>query len=194
MKLWWYVARAGGLVGWFLLAASVVWGLVLASKVFRSRARPAWTLDLHRFLGGAAVFFTGAHVVGLVADSYVHFGPAEILLPLASRWHPVAVAWGVIAFYILVAVEITSLAMKRLSNRAWKRIHRSSAALFVFATLHGITAGTDTGGRAAMWTASGFGVLVMFLWLARVFTGRPHPRRRPRPADASRGSAVESAA
>jgi DMSO/TMAO reductase YedYZ heme-binding membrane subunit len=194
VKLWWYIARAGGLVGWFLLAASVVWGLVLASKVFRRRARPAWTLDLHRFLGGAAVFFTGVHVVGLIADSYVHFGPAEILVPLASRWHPAAVAWGVIAFYILLAVEITSLAMKRLSNRAWKRVHRMSAALFVFATLHGIAAGTDTGGRAAMWTASGFAVVVTFLWLARVFTGRPvrasrNPHERP-----SRGAVADSAA
>jgi DMSO/TMAO reductase YedYZ heme-binding membrane subunit len=180
VKLWWYVARAGGLVGWSLLAASVLWGLVLASKMFKKRARPAWTLDLHRFLGGASVFFTGVHIVGLVADSYAHFGPAEILVPLASRWHPVAVAWGVVAFYLIVAIEITSLAMKRLSNRTWKRVHRLGAGLFFFATLHGITAGTDTGGRVAMWTASGVLVLATFLWLSRVFTTKPLPVRTAR--------------
>ena len=32
-SLSWYVARAGGLVSWFLLAGSVIWGLLLSSQV-----------------------------------------------------------------------------------------------------------------------------------------------------------------
>ena len=61
-QLWWYVARAGGLVSWALLAATVLWGLSLSSKVFGRRPRPAWLLDLHRYLGGLAVVFVGVHV------------------------------------------------------------------------------------------------------------------------------------
>jgi hypothetical protein len=108
-QLWWYAARSGGMVALALLAASVLWGLALSTKVFRGRPRPNWLLDLHRFLGGAAVVFTGIHVLSIVADSYVHFGLAEILVPFVGSWHPVAVGWGIVAMYLLLAVEVTSL-------------------------------------------------------------------------------------
>ena len=87
--------------------------------------------------------FTGVHVVGLLADQYVHFGPTQILVPFASSWHPAAVAWGVVSLYLLLAVELTSLARARVSKRTWRRVHTASFVLFVTATAHGLTAGTD---------------------------------------------------
>ncbi|MDH4119332.1 MAG: hypothetical protein OEW30_18270, partial [Acidimicrobiia bacterium] len=74
-KVWWYVARSSGLVAWLLLAAAVVWGLLLSTRILQERRKPAWLLDLHRWLGGLSVVFTGAHLAGLVLDSYVEFGP-----------------------------------------------------------------------------------------------------------------------
>ena len=143
-QLWWYVARSGGIVAWALLGASVLWGLALSTKVMHGKPRPNWILDLHRFLGGLALIFTGVHVVALVLDSYVHFGLTEILVPFASAWHPVAVAWGVIGFYFLLAVELTSLARKRISKRLWRMTHFLSFPLFLFTTVHALTAGTDS--------------------------------------------------
>ena len=142
-QIWWYTARAGGIVSWFLLATSVLWGLAISTKATAGRVRPNWMLDLHRFLGGLAVIFVGVHVVGLVADSYVQFGPAELLVPLASTYRPAAVAWGIVATYLLLAVEATSLARKRLPRKVWRMTHGLSFPLFAFATLHGLTAGTD---------------------------------------------------
>jgi predicted ferric reductase len=182
VKLWWYLARAGGIVAWALLALSMLWGLLLATRLFGKKPPPAWTLSLHRFLGGLAVLFTGLHVAGLVADTYVHFGPADILVSLASRWHPLAVAWGVLALYLLVAIEGTSLFLRRISNAAWKRVHRTSAALFAFATIHGVSAGTDTAGRWTRVAAIVTGSLVLFLWLLRVLTGKGNARK-PRSGD-----------
>ena len=77
-------------------------GTALSGRLSR-RPRPAWVLDLHRFLGVLAVVFAGVHLLGLVADSYVHFGPAELFVPLASSWRPGPVAWGVVALYLLLA-------------------------------------------------------------------------------------------
>jgi DMSO/TMAO reductase YedYZ heme-binding membrane subunit len=141
-QLWWYVARSSGIVSWALLAASVLWGLALSTKA--TSARPAWLLDLHRYLGGLAVVFTATHVAAIVLDSYVHFGPTDVLVPLASAWHPVAVAWGIVAMYLVVAVEGTSLLRRRLTKRAWRLTHLLSFPLFVVATLHGLSAGTDS--------------------------------------------------
>ena len=151
-QLWWYVARSGGIVAWALLAGSVLWGLALSTKVLRGRPRPNWILDLHRFLGGLALLFTGIHVVGLVLDSYVHFGLVEVLVPFASAWHPVAVAWGVIALYLLVAVELTSLARKKISKRVWRMTHYLSFPLFLLTTVHALSAGTDRSTLLLRWS------------------------------------------
>ena len=32
-QFWWAVARSGGILAWVLLAASVLWGLALSTKV-----------------------------------------------------------------------------------------------------------------------------------------------------------------
>lgn len=142
-QLWWYVARASGLVAWGLLGASVLWGLVLSTKVLRDRPRPAWVLDLHRFLGAAALSLTVIHVAAIVADSYVHFGLVEVLVPFTGSWHPMAVAWGIAGLYLLLAVELTSLLRSRLSRRAWHAVHLLSFPLFATSTIHLLSAGTD---------------------------------------------------
>jgi DMSO/TMAO reductase YedYZ heme-binding membrane subunit len=142
-QLFWYTARAGGIVAWLLLTASVVWGLWLSGRVRPLGARPAWILDLHRFLGGLATIFVGVHVASILLDSYTEIGPTDVLVPFASSWHPVAVAWGVVAMYVLLAVEVTSLARTRLPRRWWRTIHVASLPLFVLATVHYVAAGTD---------------------------------------------------
>jgi predicted ferric reductase len=139
----WYVARSAGIVAWALLTASVLWGLTMTTRITGGRVRRPWLLDLHRYLGGLATIFTGVHVVAIVLDSYVHFGLASVLVPFASSWKPVAVAWGIVAVYLLLAVELTSLARAHLPRRIWRATHFASFPLFLFATLHGITAGTD---------------------------------------------------
>jgi methionine sulfoxide reductase heme-binding subunit len=144
----WYVARASGLVAWALLAGAVVWGLLLSSKVMRRRVKNSWLLDLHRWLAGLALVFTVVHVVAIMGDTYVHFGLASVLIPFATHWHPVAVAWGVASIYLLAAVELTSLLRRHLNHRLWRRVHFLSFPLFVSSTIHGVSAGTD--GRTPM--------------------------------------------
>ncbi len=133
-QLWWYCARAGGIVAWGLLSASVLWGLVMSTKVKPPRVRPAWMLDLHRFLGGLATIFTGVHIGSILLDSYTHFGLADVLVPFASAWHPDRVAWGIVALYVLLTVELTSLARRYLPNKIWRRIHVASLPLYGLAT------------------------------------------------------------
>jgi predicted ferric reductase len=173
--LWWYVARASGIVAWILVTASVVWGLVLSTRLTR-RPKPAWFLDMHRFLAGLSVVFVGVHLAGLVADNYTHFGLASLLVPLASSWHPVAVAWGVVGMYLLLAIEITSLLMRRLTRRIWHAVHLTSFGLFAFTTIHALTAGTDASDVAVQWFALASCALVGFLTLLRVLSSHPEHR------------------
>lgn len=177
-KLAWYVARAGGLVGWVLLTTSMLWGVALSTRLLRRKGIPAWLLDLHRFLGGLSVLFTGVHLVGLVADDFVAFGWKELFVPFASGWHPVAVAWGVVACYLLAAVELTSLLMRRLPRVWWRRIHLASFGLFVTATIHGFAAGTDRANLAVRWAALSLSALLGLLVAVRVGRRRRTPGAR----------------
>ncbi len=182
-QVWWFVARSSGIVAWALLTLSVCWGLLISTKALAKRTSPAWLLDLHRFLGGLAVSFTAIHLVGLWGDSYVHFGWAELFVPMASEWRPGAVAWGIVAMYLLIAVEATSLAMRRLPRRAWRAIHQLSLPLYAMATYHGVAAGTDTGHDvfriAALASVNVVAILTILLILTarRRALGRDTPRR-----------------
>ena len=173
-QLWWYFARSGGIVAWALLAASVLWGLALSTKVLRGRPRPNWILDLHRFLGGLALLFTGIHVLSLIMDSYVHFGLIEVLVPFTGTWHPVAVAWGVISLYLLLAVELTSLARKRISKRAWRMTHYLSFPLFLLTTVHALSAGTDRSTLPLRWSVIAVSAAITMLTFVRVNKADKH--------------------
>jgi DMSO/TMAO reductase YedYZ heme-binding membrane subunit len=194
-QLWWYVARSGGIVAWALLAASVLWGLALSTKVLRGRPRPNWILDLHRFLGGLALVFTGIHVGSLILDSYVHFGLVEVLVPFTGAWHPVAVAWGVISLYLLIAVELTSLARKRISKRTWRLTHYLSFPLFLLTTVHALSAGTDRSTLLLRWSVILVSVLITALTFVRLNKSDRHDLlTAPRSTTAARTQAARIAA
>jgi len=188
----WYVARASGLVAWALLAGSVVWGLLMTSKVVRRRVKNAWLLDLHRWLGGLALTVTGIHILAIMSDTYVHFGLASVLVPFASHWHPAAVAWGVASLYLLAAVELTSLVRRHLNYRLWRRIHLLSFPLFVMSTLHGLTAGTDSARPMAIIAVGLVAAAVTFLTIVRVMDQihRPEKSRSAIPNSRRTASAV----
>ena len=171
-SVWWYVARSSGIVAWGLAALAVLWGLLLSTKVMGRRVRPNWLLDLHRFLGGLTVVFIAVHLVGLVLDPYVDFGAIQILVPFASNWKPVAVAWGVVAMYLLLAVELTSLVRSRIPKKWWRAVHFSSYAIFILGTVHLLTAGTDRHSPVLLWTVVGTSVAVAAMTLVRVVTPR----------------------
>lgn len=171
-KTWWYLSRASGVVSWCLLAASVLWGLFLSTRTLGKTAAPAWLLDLHRHLGGLAVVFVGVHLAGLALDDYVSFGWSDLLVPMASSWKPGPVAWGVVAFYLLVAIEITSLLQRRMPRRWWKSVHYLSFPLYVLATIHLFAAGTDGNNVLVRWTPVIASTLIMFLTIVRVLAAR----------------------
>lgn len=171
-QTWWYISRASGIVAWVVLAATCLWGILLVTRMLKPADRPAWLLDLHRWLGGLAVVTTLVHMLALVADSFVYFGWKELLVPNASEWKTGAVTWGVFAFYLLIVIQGTSLFMKKLPKRLWRSVHMTSYLLFAIATVHGIQAGTDRGNVLFLIIASGVAGVVLFAALARWLQAR----------------------
>jgi len=198
-QFWWYVTRASGIVAWLMLTASVIWGIVLSTKAFAGNRRPAWLLDLHRWLGGLTVAFVAIHIAALVADSYSHFGVADLTVPYASSWKPGAVALGVLAMWFLAAVELTSLAMKRLPKRVWRGVHMASYATFWLTSLHAAFAGTDRTRLLYQGTATGTILAVAWATMYRVGNrrsvrsapSRGAPGARPAPERSLAGTTAD---
>jgi hypothetical protein len=177
-QLWWYVARSGGILALVLAGLAVIWGLLYSTKITQGRPAPKWLLDLHRFFGAASVAFTGIHVGALMLDGYVQFGWADVLIPFASAWNPAAVAWGIVAMYLLVAVQISSMLMRRIPRKWWKAIHLSSYGLFWAGLVHGISAGTDAANPIYVGVTALSVLAVLYLTIYRILDQRKLRRRR----------------
>lgn len=176
-QFWWYVARSGGIVALVLVAASVLWGLLLSSRYLTGGPKLKGLLNLHRFLGGLSVVFTLIHLAGLYLDSYIEFALADLVVPFASSWRPAEVAAGVVAAWLLLAVQATSVLMRRLPRHLWKWIHLISYLLLPLGLLHGITAGTDAG---TVWYKLGSGAIIgLLVWLTAWRAWKVPGRSRP---------------
>lgn len=182
-QIWWYTSRAAGILAWIMLSASVIAGMTLSTR--DSRILPTgWPIDLHRFLSSFSLLFLSVHMLALIPDNFVEFGVPELLVPLTSTWQPWAVAWGIVAFWLVVAVEITSLLRKRIPNRLWRAIHFSSFLVWLAATVHLFMAGTDVSApafRVAQFVVIG---AVSLLFIRRLVVAR----RRLRDSSVGRGS------
>jgi ferredoxin-NADP reductase len=115
----------------------------------KPKDNPGWLLDLHRWLSGLSVVFVGIHMASLFVDKYAAFSLQDLFIPFHSQYQKIAwlggwpVALGVICTYILIAVQTTSLMMKKLPRKYWKAIHYSSYALVLLVSFHAGWSGTD---------------------------------------------------
>ena len=194
-KTWWYVTRATGFVSWALLAVAVLWGLFITNKTLNRSTAPAWVLDLHRHLGGLAVVFVAVHVAALPLDGFTHWGWSDLFVPMASTWHPGAVAWGIVGMYFLVAIEVTSLLGRRFPKKWWRRVHMLSFPLYVLASIHLFAAGTDSGNVVVTWMVVTISTVIVFLAVVRgLAAAKPRETRaNPRTA-AARAQALSATA
>lgn len=188
-KIWWYLSRSSGIVALVLLVLSLVWGVLLATRALKPYDRPAWLLDLHKWLGGTAIVMTALHMFGLVMDEWIHFGFVDLFVPGASDFKPVAMALGVLSMYVMVAVQATSYMRKRLSAKVWRSVHVLSYGLVWTSAIHAGMAGTDTVNRLYQ----GLAILLSMLAVGATIVRIVSPGKRDRSASSSGTSAAATA-
>jgi len=166
----WYTARAGGLLAYLLLSASVCVGLLLSAKA-KLKRWPRFALeDVHRFLGILAGVFVAIHGGALLLDTFVPFSLSQVLVPGTSSYRPLAVAFGVVAAELLVALAVTNHYRRRIPHGVWRRLHMLNLAVWALALVHGLTAGTDatTAWALSLYVGSAWLVLTLFFYRVSV--------------------------
>ena len=171
-QVWWYLARAAGMLAAILMVGALVLGVLAATRALKEIDRPAWLAALHRWFSVLTVIAVVTHLLALVADSYLQFGLVELFVPFTSSWRPLAVTLGVVALYLFAVVHISSLAMKRLSKVWWRRLHSLSYVSVWAAVMHAGTAGTDTANVVYRGVALVLTMAAVLAALLRVILGR----------------------
>ena len=164
----WYLTRASGTVGYLLMAASTIWGLLLSTKLLKQVVPPAISLAMHNYLSWGSIALSAFHAFLLLFDKYYTFNIIHLLVPFIGPYNPVAVGMGIIAFYIMLLTAGSFYFRKQIGQKRWRKLHYLTFAAFILLTAHGWTAGTDSIQLAAMYIASGASVL--FLTLYRVLS------------------------
>jgi sulfoxide reductase heme-binding subunit YedZ len=140
----WLLARSSGLTAYALLTSAMVAGLVLKSRPLGRALRTASVTDVHRFLTLLALGALAVHGTALVLDQTLHMPLAGLVIPGASPYRTAAVALGVVAAELTAVIVASFRLRRRIGARNWRRLHWGTYLVFVFATAHGLLAGTDS--------------------------------------------------
>jgi len=176
----WLIIRGSGLVAFWLLSLSAIWGLLLANKIKMKFLKAKALTYAHESLAIGSVLATIIHMVALYVDDFVEFGAADILVPGSSNWEPAAVAFGIVGFYVLVIVTVSFYIKKMIGQKIWRAVHFLSFGSFASVLAHGVMAGTDTSHPIVYWSYIAVTAVVAGLIAMRILQPAK-PARRARP-------------
>lgn len=159
----WYLSRSTGTVAYLLLSASTIWGLVLSSKIVKEMVPAPVALGLHSALGWLAVVLAGFHGFVLLFDGYYAFHLLDLLVPFSGPYRPAWVGLGIVGLYLALITSASFSWRKWLGQQWWRRLHMLTFVAYALVTVHGLTAGTDSGRPGMMLLYAGSGLLVFFL-------------------------------
>ncbi len=172
----WYTTRATGFVALLLLTLSVGLG-VMNVRRDQPAAVPRFVLDaVHRNASLLAMAFLVVHIVTSVLDGFAPITLTDGIVPFISGYRPIWLGLGTVAFDLLIAVVITSLARRRLGYDAWRAVHWLAYASWPVAVVHGLGTGSDTKTGWALVITGVCVVAVLVAVVARASAGWPAHR------------------
>ena len=176
-KAFWFFSRGLAIMGYFMLWLSIVWGLLMTTRL--SRIWPGHTIaaDLHKFVSLLALALSALHGLILVGDKYMNITFVQVFIPFSVlSYRPAWVGLGQIALYLLALIVISFYFRQAIGQKLWRLIHYLSFLTFFAILIHGLAAGSDTmtPGMFIVYYLSG--TMVLFLTFYRVLTARTQKR------------------
>ena len=169
----WYLNRGTGVVLLVLYTLVVVLGIAGVARRPGVRRLPQFAVQgLHRSLAGLATGLLLAHIVTAVVDTYVDIRWWDALVPFGGLYRPLYLAAGALAVDLLIAVVLTSLAKRRLSDRAWRLVHLAAYPSWAASLVHTVGIGTDVTTPWLRWILVGCVATVAAATVARLVRGR----------------------
>lgn len=175
-RLPWYTTRITALLAYLALSGSVIYGLLLSTKVLDRVSHRAISYTLHQDLAGIGMALALVHAAVLMIDRSVPFSPAEVIIPFTAPYRPLWTGIGQLTMGVSLLVLLSFYVRKRIGHRSWRLVHYLGFVTFIGATVHGLMAGSDT---SAGWVYLGYvtiSTVVVFLVSYRVALALSVPR------------------
>lgn len=163
VQAWWYITRAAGLTGYFLLWLSMVWGMAISTKFFHPAVEGTFSYDFHEYLSLLGLGFIVLHITVLMLDQFLRFSIWQVMIPFIDTYRPFWTGLGIIGFYIFLLVTVTFYMRKTIGTQAFRSIHVLSLVGYLGATAHGLFAGTDSALAVTKVLYGGTFLIVLFL-------------------------------
>ncbi|HZP58523.1 MAG TPA: ferric reductase-like transmembrane domain-containing protein [Dehalococcoidia bacterium] len=164
----WFLTRAAGITAYLLLFASVALGISIRTRISDRVAHRSAVFDLHQTTTLLALAVALLHVLTLLGDTFIGFGPLQLAVPFRSAYRPLQVAAGIFSMYLLAIIVGSFYARRFIGYRAWRALHYLTFGLFLLVLVHGVTAGSDTQAAWARWMYALTGAAVVALVVRRV--------------------------
>jgi predicted ferric reductase len=177
----WDIARAGGFTSYILLTLSVATGLALSAQLQSPGKWPRLiNNELHNFATLLTLIFTIIHVLAVWIDPFTNFGWSQVFIPFVSTYHPVALALGIVALYLGIAIGISTLIRPLIGYKWWRRFHVLTLVGYALTTIHSIAIGSDT---QTWWGLAIYATSILLvggLFCMHLFKPLSSTRRHPR--------------
>ena len=132
-----------GVLALIALTAEVGIGLVASDRIFMKPSARVTAQALHRAMGFGAIAFLAIHIVLEIIAGRSQ--PADAVIPFLDKGKTFYLGLGTVASDMLIVIIMTGIYRARLaasmSPKAWRVIHASAYAAWIFGLVHGLLAG-----------------------------------------------------
>ncbi len=175
----WFVIRGAGFAALLLLILLMLSGIGHITGWTYRYLEPVKAWLVHKWMAYMLVAMVLVHMFTLLIDKYVTFHLKDIFVPFANHYSNqtsllgvsagvFAVASGILAFYGIIYVVLTSLKYVDTNKTFWKYSHYVSYAVMVMVFFHALNTGSDLVSGVVRWTVLGLFVLLILAAIARL--------------------------
>ena len=132
-----------GVLALIALTAEVGIGLVASDRIFMKPSARVTAQALHRAMAFGAIAFLAIHIVLEIIAGRSQ--PADAVVPFLDKGKTFYLGLGTVASDMFIVIIMTGIYRARLaasmSPKAWRVIHASAYAAWIFGLVHGLLAG-----------------------------------------------------
>ena len=146
LRVFWYLSRATAIVAYLILWLSMVWGLLMSTRLIKNWPGFPPSNNLHKFFAIFGLSLGMLHGLLLLGDRYMNFKLVQLLIPFANTtYRPTWVGFGQISLYLWGLIVISFYLRKKIGQKTWRVLHVLTFFTYASVFIHGITSGSDSG-------------------------------------------------
>lgn len=142
----WYLSRASGFIAYTLFWLTMVFGLLLSTRLSSQLGRyftASRLFVLHQFTSLVAIGFAGFHALILLGDGYLNLSIGQVLVPFGFQTDTIGVGLGQIGFWLLFICAMSFYVKSYLGQSVWRLLHFLTFMAYMLVSIHLFAVGSD---------------------------------------------------